>query len=73
VVVNPKTNEVFVATDTKSKVIVFDGDTGAFSACGAYGNVAPIRRRGWTRRPCGRAGPAPEDDAIPQRARHANE
>ena len=51
VVVNPKTNEVFVADGYGNRrVIVFDGDTGAFKRMwGAYGNVAtdpPARRRG---------------------------
>jgi DNA-binding beta-propeller fold protein YncE len=42
VVVNPKTNEVFVADGYGNRrVIVFDGDTGAFKRMwGAYGNVA---------------------------------
>jgi NHL repeat len=65
VVVNPKTNEVFVADGYGNRrVIVFDGDTGAFKRMwGAYGNVAtdPPARAGGPGGRAGGAGPAPED------------
>jgi len=60
VVVNPKTNEVFVADGYGNRrVIVFDGDTGAFKRMwGAYGNVATDPPP----RPAGAPpGPLPED------------
>ena len=63
VVVSPKTNEVFVADGYGNRrVIVFDGDTGAFKRMwGAYGNVPtdpPARAGG----PGGRAGAPPPED-----------
>jgi DNA-binding beta-propeller fold protein YncE len=65
VVVNPKTNEVFVADGYGNRrVIAFDGDTGAFKRMwGAYGNVAtdPPARAGGPGGRAGGAGPAPED------------
>ena len=65
VVVSPKTNEVFVADGYGNRrVIVFDGDTGAFKRMwGAYGNVAtdPPARAGGPAGRAGGAGPAPED------------